>query len=387
MAAIKAEHSRGRSPGPAADRRASVDNDVEDHDSPAPASNDGAPVRTSKRRKRSELSPSSKATHSIIEKERREAMNEKFSELAANIPELVEAMAAGKRPTKGEIVKASISRHQEQERRVRELMHEVQMLRSRSATPSNYAVDSPAPLTAPAAEPVAQAAQTLAMPYQIQSSHPIGVPASQDNLWIGQLLHKTGEPLAMSAEHPPLSLLPDLAQPISPFKQTSMMNWSMSALPQPLDASTLTVGFATSSFAKGLTDGSGTLEYLGRRNSLMGGMTSTSGFSSPTFTSSDSDSSFGTDALDTSLDDRKFFADGMSFEPFAMPSAVVEQTPLSSLVGLPSTEHASTAPTGGADKKPRARTNSRRARLDESTRTESSIWNSPLPSACLPATS
>ncbi|KAI3478200.1 hypothetical protein L1887_59929 [Cichorium endivia] len=226
-------------------------------------------------------------------------MNEKFSELAANIPELVEAMAAGKRPTKGEIVKASISRHQEQEKRVRELMHEVQMLRSRSATPSNYAVDSPAPLTAPAAEPVAQAAQTLAMPYQIH----------------------------------------------------------------------------------------GTLEYLGRRNSLMGGMTSTSGFSSPTFTSSDSDSSFGTDALDTSLDDRKFFADGMSFEPFAMPSAVVEQTPLSSLVGLPSTEHASTAPAGGADKKPRARTNSRRARLDESTRSESSIWNSPLPSACLPATS
>ncbi|KAI3478199.1 hypothetical protein L1887_59928 [Cichorium endivia] len=41
MAAIKTEHSRGRSPGPAADRRASVDNDVEDHDSPAPASNDG----------------------------------------------------------------------------------------------------------------------------------------------------------------------------------------------------------------------------------------------------------------------------------------------------------------------------------------------------------
>ncbi|KAJ1017792.1 hypothetical protein NDA16_005109 [Ustilago loliicola] len=376
---IKTESVRGRSPGPAADRRESSLSELSMEDGRSPASTapaqGSAPARTSKRRKRSELSPSSKQTHSIIEKERREAMNEKFSELAANIPELVEALAAGKRPTKGEIVKASIARHQEQERRVRELMHEVQMLRSGSSngtTPSqHYSVETPSPMASVASEPMLPTpSQTLSMPYQIQASHPIGVPTpgtAQGNLWVGQLLNRTGSPheqLSLCHEPmPPMSLLPDLTQPVSPFKQTSMMNWSLSSLPQPLDPASLSIGFPTSGLIKGFMD-SGTLEYLGRRNSGASGPTNTSGFSSPTFTSSDSDSSFSTDALDPSLDERKFLADSMSFEPFAMPTSnLVEQTPLTSLVGLP--EQQQQQQPGAGNKKPRRATNPRRSRKDE----------------------
>ncbi|SPO31064.1 uncharacterized protein UTRI_05297_B [Ustilago trichophora] len=363
MASIKTESIRGRSPGPAADRRESnlSDLSMEVADSPA-----AAPARTSKRRKRSELSPSSKATHSIIEKERREAMNEKFSELAANIPELVEAIAAGKRPTKGEIVKASIARHQDQERRVRELMHEVQMLRSGSnggASQASFPLETPSPLNAVAPEPMIPTAQTLSLPYQIQTSHPIGVPTAQSNLWVGQLLNKTHEPLALCHEAPqPLPLLPDMAQPVSPFKQTSMMNWSLSSLPQPLDPASLSISFPPAGLIKGFMD-SGTLEHLSRRSSGAGGPTPTSGFSSPTFTSSDSDSTFSTDALDPSLDDKRFFtADSMSFEPFAMPTTLVDQTPLTSLVGLPATTDLGTA---AVVKKQRRAGTGRRGRKDD----------------------
>ncbi|SPO30680.1 uncharacterized protein UTRI_05297 [Ustilago trichophora] len=363
MASIKTESIRGRSPGPAADRRESSLSELsmEAVDSPA-----AAPARTSKRRKRSELSPSSKATHSIIEKERREAMNEKFSELAANIPELVEAIAAGKRPTKGEIVKASIARHQDQERRVRELMHEVQMLRSGSgggASQASFPLETPSPLNTVAPEPMIPTAQTLSLPYQIQPSHPIGLPTPQGNLWVGQLLNKTDEPLALCHEAPqPLSLLPDMAQPVSPFKQTSMMNWSFPSLPQPLDPASLSISFPPAGLIKGFMD-SGMLEHLSRRSSGAGGPTPTSGFSSPTFTSSDSDSTFSTDALDPSLDDKRFFtADSMSFEPFAMPSTLIDQTPLTSLVGLPATTDLGTAT---AAKKQRRAGTSRRGRKEE----------------------
>lgn len=390
MAGIKTESSRGRSPGPTAKRRESEHSElsIDTCNSPAPADMAGPPARTSKRRKRSELSPSSKATHSIIEKERREAMNEKFSELAANIPELVEAIASGKRPTKGEIVKASIARHQDQDRRVRELMLEVQMLRSGS-TPGvtaavaptgagsvqSYAVEAPGHLTAePIMQPTAPAAQTLAMPYQIQTSHPIGsVPAAvQGNLWVGQLLNKAHEPLSLSLCHeshqqpPPLPLLPDMAQPVSPFKQTSMMNWNLS---QTLDPA---FGFASTGFNKGFID-IGTLEHLSRRDrsSTGTGPTPTSGFSSPTFTSSDSDSAFSADALDGNLDEKKFLADSIGFEPFALASTTTigEQTPLTSLVGLPATTMTTAGELSGASgpaiKKARRATAVKRSRKDE----------------------
>lgn len=301
-------------------------------------------------------------------------MNEKFSELAANIPELVEAIAAGKRPTKGEIVKASIARHQEQERRVRELMHEIQMLRSSNAPADSQSMpllDTSAPIAPAAVEPMMQVAQSLAMPYQIQASHPIGAPASHaGNLWVGQLLNKTQhhEPLSLCLDSHPLPLLPDMAsQPVSPFKQTSMMNWGgLSSLPQPLDPASLSIGFPNSAGTiKGFFE-SGTLEQLAHRDSgAVGGPTPTSGFSSPTFTSSDSDSTFSTDALDSSSDERRFLAESMSFEPFAMPNTMmIEQTPLSSLVGLPAAEQ----PAG--NKKPRRSTTTattRRSRKDEAT--------------------
>lgn len=340
---------------------------MDDYNSSAPTEPQRTvPTKTSKRRKRSELSPSSKATHSIIEKERREAMNEKFSELAANIPELVEAIASGKRPTKGEIVKASIARHQDQERRVRELMHEIEMLRAGSSGGGNgqnsfaTTLETPSPLTAVAPEPLMPATQTFSLPYQIQASHPIGLPtaAAQGNLWVGQLLNKTHEPLSFEAPQP-LSLLPDLnQQPVSPFKQTSMMNWNLSSLPQPLDPASLSIGFAPSGLLRGFTD-SGALDQHSRRGSSASGPTPTSGFSSPTFTSSsDSDSTFSTDALDTSLDERKFLAESMSFEPFAMPSTTVDQTPLTSLVGLPATSDLAPAAKS-------RRTTGRRTRKDE----------------------
>ncbi|SNX87056.1 uncharacterized protein MEPE_05766 [Melanopsichium pennsylvanicum] len=345
MTSIKSEPdttNRGRSPGPAGDRRKSGLSEL-GIDSPAPPA-----ARTSKRRKRSELSPSSKQTHSIIEKERREAMNEKFSELAASIPELVEALASGKRPTKGEIVKASIARHQEQERRVRELEFEVQMLRSGSAPGANQpsgfeAIETPSPMSR---DPMTQngAAPQLALPYQIQASHPIGAgmtsaPTAAGDLWVDHMLSKPHEPLALDAPQP-LSMLPDMVQPVSPFKQTSMMNnWaSLSSLPiAPLDPATLSISFSSSGLIKGFME-SGTLNHLSRRPSGA----NTSGFSSPTFTSSDSDSSFSTDALETSLDDgrRGLFGgvESMSFEPFAaLQGNTVEQTPLTSLVGLPAT--------------------------------------------------
>ncbi|CBQ69003.1 conserved hypothetical protein [Sporisorium reilianum SRZ2] len=374
MAGIKTESIRGRSPGPAADRRESSLGalSMDEYNSPAATEPQRtAPTKTSKRRKRSELSPSSKATHSIIEKERREAMNEKFSELAANIPELVEAIASGKRPTKGEIVKASIARHQDQERRVRELMHEVEMLRAGGSGGSGVngqqtgfgaTLETPSPLNAVAPEPLMPSTtQTYSLPYQIQASHPIGLPtaAAQGNLWVGQLLNKTHEPLSFDAPQP-LSLLPDLnQQPVSPFKQTSMMNWNLSSLPQPLDAAALSIGFAPSGLLKGFMD-SGALDHHSRRGSGASGPTPTSGFSSPTFTSSsDSDSTFSTDALDASLDERRFLAESMAFEPFAMPSTAVDQTPLTSLVGLPAT--ADLAPAAKARRTPAGR----RARKDE----------------------
>ncbi len=124
-------------------------------------------------------------------------MNEKFSELAANIPELVEAIAAGKRPTKGEIVKASIARHQDQERRVRELMHEVQMLRSGSngaSTPNSFsALETPSPLTSVAPEPVLSTPQ-LSMPYQVQASHPIGLATVLRRAICGSVICSTRAP-------------------------------------------------------------------------------------------------------------------------------------------------------------------------------------------------
>ncbi|EST08821.1 Myc-type, basic helix-loop-helix (bHLH) domain protein [Kalmanozyma brasiliensis GHG001] len=276
MAAIKTE--RGRSPAPITHAMSPL--------SPPPA------ARTSKRRKRSELSPSSKATHSIIEKERREAMNEKFAELAANIPELVEAISAGKRPTKGEIVKASIARHQDQERRVRELMCEVQMLRSGNhVTPDPFGgVETQEPV--------------LSLPqYQVQPSHPLG------GLWVGQLLDKT--PLTTPLPFDGMGLLPDLNQPVSPFKQTSMMNF---AYPPPLDPGALSIAFP-----------SNLINPMDFRRDDTSAPPTTSGFSSPTFTSgaSDSDSTFSTDV-------------GVGFEPFVMPT-LSEATPLSCLVGLPAT--------------------------------------------------
>lgn len=353
---------------------------MDDYNSPAPVEPQRtAPTKTSKRRKRSELSPSSKATHSIIEKERREAMNEKFSELAANIPELVEAIASGKRPTKGEIVKASIARHQDQERRVRELMHEIEMLRAGGCGGGNggshgqngfaaSALETSSPLATVSPEPLMPATQTFSLPYQIQTSHPIGLPtaAAQGNLWVGQLLNKTTthEPLSFDAPQP-LSLLPDLnQQPVSPFKQTSMMNWNLSSLPQPLDPASLSIGFAPSGLLKGFMDSGSLDHHHSRRGSGASGPTPTSGFSSPTFTSSsDSDSTFSTDALDTSLDERRFLAESMAFEPFAMPSTTtVDQTPLTSLVGLPATSEV--APANTKARRPIA--GSRRARKDDS---------------------
>lgn len=277
-------------------------------------------------------------------------MNEKFSELAANIPELVEAMASGKRPTKGEIVKASIARHQEQERRIRELLHEVQTLRSNpesQVVPVQHNVPTSAP------EVILPGAQNIALPYQIQTSHPIGVPNPQGHLWLGQLLHKANDPIALPSDHQPMSMLPDMSQPVSPFKQTSMMmNWSLSSLQQPLDPASLEIGIAASDVAKGL-DQSGTLDYLGRHDVAP---SSASGYSSPTFTASDSDS-FSTEGIEPSLHEKKFLAENMTFEPFAIASSTVEQTPLASLVGLPATEQVFAAASGG--KKSRRSTSGR----------------------------
>lgn len=373
MARSKTDSVRGRSPGAASERRESKQGElsVDEHDSSGvQVAQTNAPARTSKRRKRSELSPSSKATHSIIEKERREAMNEKFSELAANIPELVEAIAAGKRPTKGEIVKASIARHQDQERRVRELLHEVEMLRAHNGvgTPTHTSfggLEARSPMTAIAPEPLMPTTPTISLPYQIQTSQPIGLAtgAAQGNLWVGQLLNKTHQSLSFEAVQT-VPLLPDMMQqPVSPFKQTSMMNWNLSSLPQPVDAASISLGFATSNVYKSLMD-SATLDQLGRRDSGASGRTSTSGFSSPTFTSSsDTDSTFSSEALETSLDERRFLAESMSFEPFALATSLAEQTPLTSLVGLP----AATADLASVSTHSKARrvTLARRTRKDE----------------------
>ncbi|KAJ9474942.1 BHLH domain-containing protein [Pseudozyma hubeiensis] len=381
MARNKPEGIRGRSPGPAADRRESSLSElsIQDHDA-IDAMQSSTPARTSKRRKRSELSPSSKATHSIIEKERREAMNEKFSELAANIPELVEAIAAGKRPTKGEIVKASIARHQDQERRVGELMHEVQMLRAGrdAATPSSSSfprIETPSPVTTTVHEQMMPPTHALSLPYQIQASQPVGLPGTDahSNLWIGQLFDKTHQQLSFDAPQP-LPLLPDMMQqPVSPFKQTSMMNWNLSSLPQPLDAASFGMGLPASGILKGFMD-NGMLANLARRDSVASGPTATSGFSSPTFTSSsDSDSTFSSEAVDPSLDERKFLADSMSFEPFAMPTSLPEQTPLTSLVGLPAT-----ADLLNANNHARRVTANRRARKDGVKEEAVQLSSSPL---------
>ncbi|KAN0062594.1 hypothetical protein ACQY0O_005126 [Thecaphora frezii] len=92
---------------------------------PSPMS---AQPRPAKRKKRSELSPSSKASHSTVEKERREAMNERFNELAGLIPQLQEALAQGKKPTKGDIVKASINYHRQQEEKLQHLTRQLELL-------------------------------------------------------------------------------------------------------------------------------------------------------------------------------------------------------------------------------------------------------------------
>lgn len=346
-------HLRGRSP----DRH---DLSMQDQHSSS------APARTSKRRKRSELSPSSKATHSIIEKERREAMNEKFAELAANIPELVEAISAGKRPTKGEIVKASIARHQEQDRRVRELMHEVQLLRSGNGNGNVASQQQQQTLVMDNSTSVSAQMPALAntkssmlnsMHYQIQSSHPVG--SGDGNLWMGSLLDKA--PLSLSLEST-LPMLPDMAQPISPFKQSSIINpWG---LPTPFanmqDPASLSIGFPSSASVMKTFLENGTLDQLAHhRDSTSSNTTPSSGFSSPTFTSDDGDSTFSSTEG----------AESMAFEPFAMGNVgLMEQTPLSSLVGLPATDLVGVG--SGSNKSQRRNTRATRGQKNEQVKEE-----------------
>ncbi|PWY98117.1 hypothetical protein BCV70DRAFT_165571 [Testicularia cyperi] len=327
---------RGRSPGPAVSRHGSDESFANGYDAAQPISKESTPARNSKRRKRSELSPSSKQTHSIIEKERREAMNEKFSELAAQVPELVEALASGKKPTKGEIVKASIHRHQQQDRRIQELQLELQSLRASNtlqgiSVEQGFAASLP-PVSMPAPAP------TFAMQYQVQTSQPIMPPHESGDVWIGQLLQKANDHLVRNDVMPPITAtMPDSSAPVSPFKQTSMMSdWNMASMPQPTFLPASAFGHAVSFGVDGvkIPINNGTLDQLGRTDFVSG-----SAIASPTFTSSDTDSSFSSEAIDPSLDDKRFLAESMGFEPFPLNSTVPEQTPLASLIGLPPADH------------------------------------------------
>ncbi len=54
-----------------------------------------------------------------------------------------------------------------------------------------------------------------------------------------------------------MPLVPDLGQqPVSPFKQSSMMSWNLSSYPTPLDPSSLSIAMPTSNFMKSFLDAS-----------------------------------------------------------------------------------------------------------------------------------
>lgn len=324
MPASKAHASdhvlRGRSPWPIASNRGRSETS-------SPSEQTAAQARSSKRKKRSDLSPSSKATHSIIERERREAMNEKFSELAAQVPELVEAIESGKRPTKGEIVKASIARHQAQDRRIQEMQLELQALRASNDLQGITAAQGlAASMPAISVDLSQQQQQTYAMPYQIQPSRPVMQTNEEGSIWLGQLLGKTNDQLDRSPSFQPTLVPSDSVATISPFKQSSLMScWGVSGFQPQLDSYSFDVDHALLEKSKVLVS-NGMLEQLSD---------SVSTFPSPTFTSSDTDSSFSSDPLDPALDEPTFLTDHTAFEPFVLTDDVAEETSLSALLNLP----------------------------------------------------
>lgn len=314
---------RGRSPWPIASSRGRSE-------ASSPSEQTAAQTRSSKRKKRSDLSPSSKATHSIIERERREAMNEKFSELAAQVPELVEAIASGKRPTKGEIVKASIARHQAQDRLIQEMQLELQALR---ASNDLQGITTQQGLAASMPAITVDLSQAYALPYQIQPSRPIMQSTEEGSVWLGHLLGKTSDHADQSPTFQPTLVSGDSVTNVSPFKQSSLMSgWSYPG--SQLESYSFDLGPAMLEKAMALVN-TGMLDQLSRSDSL-------STFPSPTFTSSDTDSSFSSDPLDPAHDDPAFLADTltehMAFEPFVLTDDTVEETPLSALLNLPSSD-------------------------------------------------
>lgn len=272
-----ASTSRGRSPGPVGTSHSASDASI------------STQTRSNKRRKRSELSPSSKATHSFIEKERREAMNERFSELAALVPDLRSAIEKGKKPTKGDIVKASINYHLEQEDRIRLLSKQLGELEARfgvsPTVPVNgalAAMQSNTTSTTPTSAPVA----------------PAQVPDAPQTSWFTGNLEQVASKNQAPAPGPtPVA--------ITSTDQTSPYSDHIQATAAPTwDASSVQSWLATEGTGMMPLDLS---SHLFDAQSLVH-QQPTSTFSSPTFGTWQSDSSFS-DVGDQSMVTQRSFSE------------------------------------------------------------------------------
>lgn len=261
-------------------------------------------------------------------------MNEKFAELAAQVPELVEAIASGKRPTKGEIVKASIARHQAQDRLIQELQLELQALRTSNdlqgiTAQQGLAASMPAITVDVSQQQQQEQEQAYTMPYQIQPSRPLLQTSEEGSIWLGQLFGKSSDELDRSPSFQPTYVSAASVANISPFKSSSFMScWSYPTL----ESYSLDLGPALLEKSR-ITESS--LDQLSRCSSI-------STFPSPAFTSSDTDSASSSDLLDPALEDPTYLAenltDHLAFEPFVLTDDAVEETPLSALLDLPSTD-------------------------------------------------
>lgn len=258
-------------------------------------------------------------------------MNEKFSELAAQVPELVEAIGSGKRPTKGEIVKASIARHQTQDRRIQELQLELQALRARNELQSVDAGSDPA-ASMPAITVDLSQQQHYSMPYQIQPSRPILQNTDENSVWLGQLFGKGSEQLDRGPAFQPTLVSTDSVSNVSPFKQFPFTSsWSYSQLQTQPELYSFSLGVVAMERAKTAAS-NGLLDQLSGSDTL-------SAFPSPTFTYSDTDSSTSSDAVDPTMEEAGLLTDNLSdqmgFEPFVISDNAAEETPLSALLNLP----------------------------------------------------
>ncbi|EPQ31261.1 uncharacterized protein PFL1_01446 [Pseudozyma flocculosa PF-1] len=255
--------TRGRSPGPSAARlldqestqrpdaaSSSLSNTTAipsatavASDSPGSASASTPQPRPAKRKRRSELSPSSKASHSTVEKERREAMNERFNELACLIPQLQEALVQGKKPTKGDIVRASINYHHQQEERVQHLSRQLELLANHStaahlaslpAAQPHHAMTMAAPALRPA--PSASTGTAASTPRPMNANVRVSPPPPPPDSATSQMtsfpaphvdlsnLERSSD--AGSSAHSELTL----SDAPSPFKDTAMApQWSASS--------------------------------------------------------------------------------------------------------------------------------------------------------------